>query len=141
MYAKGVVLIFILLMMLMTVVWGCTTGRRAYVPSEIEQYYGEWMNMDFDERIIYKNDGTFENYFGKATIPRWYGTLVITEQWKDREGAVWYKTVVENQVGMTRYVLSRISESGTVLEQVFFSNDYPSELDPKLVSYRVYKRQ
>jgi hypothetical protein len=46
----------------------------------------------------------------------------------------------ENQVGVTRYVLNKIGDSGTILENVFFSNNYPDELDPNLMSYRTFVR-
>jgi hypothetical protein len=63
----------------------CATSKKAYVANEDEEYYG------------------------KSDKPRWYGTFTITDKWADSEGNIWYKTIVINQIGVSRYVLNRIT--------------------------------
>jgi hypothetical protein len=130
----------ILTVCFVAVLSSCATTKKAYVPGEDEELYGTWHNEENDEVITYRPDGNFEDYFGKSNLPRWYGTFTITEKWVDREDNVWYRTILENQVGVTRYVLNKIGDSGTILVNVFFSNNYPDELDPKFMSYRTFVR-
>jgi hypothetical protein len=141
MKARNIITEVMLVLCLWVVLTGCVTVKKAYVPSEDEEFYGVWYNAENDEVVFYKPDGTFEDYFWRSELPRWYGTFTIKDKWVDREGNIWYRTVVENQVGVTRYMLNRIDHSGRVLENVFYSNDYPVDLDRNLMSYRIFERQ
>ena len=138
---RSVITVAILTVCFVAVLSGCATTKKAYVPGEDEELYGIWYNEENDEVITYRPDGHFEDFFfRKSNFPRWYGTFTITEKWVDREGNVWYRTIVENQIGVTRYVLNKIGDSGAILENIFFSNNYPDELDPNLISYRTFVR-
>jgi hypothetical protein len=119
----------------------CGTVKKAYVAKEYEEYYGTWVNTEFNDRQIINPDGTYEHYYGKSNKPRWYGTFTITDKWTDSEGNIWYKTIVVNQIGVSRYVLNRINKSRGVWEYVYFSNDYPNELNPNLMSHRIFNRK
>ena len=141
MKTRGIVTGVMLIFCLGAVLTGCATVKRAYVPSEDEELYGAWYNAENDETVFYRPDCTFEDYFGKSKFPRWYGTFTISDKWADGEGDIWYRTVLENQVGATRYMLNRIDHSEGVLETVYYSNDYPVDLDPSLMSYRIFERR
>jgi hypothetical protein len=140
MQIRRVITVAILTVCFVAVLLGCAMTKKAYVPGEDEELYGTWYNEENDEVITYRPDGHFEDFFGKSNFPRWYGTFTITVKWVDGEGNVWYRTIVENQVGVTRYVLNRIGDFGTILENAFFSNNYPDELDSNLMSYRTFVR-
>jgi hypothetical protein len=129
------------LLILLLFLGSCATAKKSYVAEENEEYYGTWVNTDFNDRQIINPDGTFEHYYGKSDKPRWYGTFTISDKWTDSDGNIWYKTIVTNQVGVRRYVLNRIDKSRGIWEYIYFSNDYPDELDPSLMSYRLFNRK
>ena len=63
----------------------------------------------------------------------------IEKKWKDDEGNIWYK--IESLAIMEYYELWKISNSGDTFEFVFTRQNYPDEIDPNHVNYRIYYRQ
>jgi hypothetical protein len=82
------IVIFIFLLSVLVLVGGCSTRRKVYAPTVDEHYYWIWISREFDDKLIYNSDGTFEHYFGKSDRPRWYGTYTITDRWTDSEGRI-----------------------------------------------------
>jgi hypothetical protein len=121
-------------------VCSCITGTKVSKTGEGEVYYGTWGNKEYGEKIVINADGTYEHFFGKSERPRWYGTFIIVDRWKDKKGNVWYKTIVTNQIGVKRYTINKI-ESRNTLEMTYYSNDFPETIDPSLFSYGIYYRE
>jgi hypothetical protein len=130
---------------------GVATGDNGYTPKENEEYYGIWVNPEYNTRTIMakaliKPDGTFIMYM-KMTNDSWddKGEFKINDKWTDANGDIWYKVTFETlfMPFTTYYELTKISKSGTVMESVFTINNYPDKIDsedPRLY-YRIRYRQ
>ena len=113
---------------------------------------GTWVNYEYrnegevGKQIRYEN-GMVDLYL-EASDTEMYrkGKIIINEAWTDNEGDVWFKS--HNFVGEYfegaephTFNLNKISNSRTVLEYIWSYHDYPTEIDPDHILYRIYYRQ
>jgi len=83
------------------------------------------------QKDIYYNNGKYEWYWSITdTEPGSTGTFKVENAWKDGEGNIWF-TVWRSYKGGT-WALSKVSNSGTVLEYVRYASNEnpPSKIDP-----------
>ncbi len=118
--------------------------------SKKEEYYGTWVNTDYDRSLltirakrIHNQDGTLMKYMSTSdTEPYETATFTIEDKWTDSEGNIWYKILytITGQI-LSRFELTKISDNGTTLETVFSIIDYPTEIVPNDGSNFIYSRQ
>lgn len=98
--------------------------------------YGTWSNKDHDgtaepSKYDFNLDGTWAIY--RTTTdkePSGFGEYSITEKWTDDMGNVWYKTTWKGALDSeSKYGLTRVSDSGTILEAAFSVTKYPTEIN------------
>jgi hypothetical protein len=121
-------------------------GEFRYFAGEDEELYGEWVNMNYGARPLQKwvfnPDGTaWACSRADLDAPEHRMRYLITGKWEDPNGNIMYKSHWIGSWGAEAFQLSRISDSGNKLEYVFHHKDYPKEIDPKNVYYRVYTRK
>jgi hypothetical protein len=118
--------------------------------SKKEEYYGTWVNTDYDRstlairaKTIHNHDGTMIKYVSTSdTEPYETATFTIEDKWTDSEGNIWYKILyTETEQILSNFELTKISDNGTTLELVISVIDYPTEIDPNNDMYRIYYRQ
>jgi hypothetical protein len=126
-----------------------------YVAKANEELFGAWINPDYgqldrEEKFINRPDGVVLCYNTAARAEElWSAKCAITHKWVDAEGNIWYKWIMTEKRGGSiystyeYYYLTRISGSGTVLEQSYSGYDYPDELNPESLKYNyfIYYRQ
>jgi hypothetical protein len=117
------------------------TGENGYTPKENEEFYGIWINPEYntrtlDAKILIKPDGTFYEYsMTKSDSWGTKGEYKINEKWTDAEGDIWYKvTFTAIYSTYTYYELVKISKSGTVKESVHTINPPVECLDTPRIS-------
>ncbi len=118
--------------------------------SKKEEYYGTWVNTDYDRstlairaKTIHNHDGTIIKYVSTSdTEPYEIGTFTIEDKWTDSEGNIWYK-ILYTETGqiISKFELSKISDNGTTLELVYSVIDYPTEIVPNDGINFIYYRQ
>ena len=138
--------ILILVLAVMVIAGSCATGKKA-VKAPIESLYGAWANPDYNtspqvSKRIYRPDGTFIDYT-HTDITMHHGPYeyTIQESWIDSDGNKYYKVDFILLGSDIWHDLLRINEADTVLEMMWFSNEYPSEIDPNHPNYRIFYRQ
>ena len=153
MKTRTLILVFIIMAFLI-IAGSCAAGKKAST-TEIDIYKelsGTWINKDYDDppgswpiaKYVIERDGTFDAYADSSSTSRTYfGEIIaIEEKWIDSEGNIWYKLTTENLVEKIQlYELGKIHSSGTVWEYISSSIDYPNEINPNHVKYRIYYRQ
>ena len=140
--------ILILVLAVMIVTGSCATSKKAYVATENEEFYGTWVNPDYDEGIhpgkLVVEHGKFAYYtMTYSTHSCKYGEYYIADKWTDSEGNIWYKyvdtlTITSVRDTNEKYGLAKINKSGSKLEIASQRNDYPTELDPDSLFYTLY---
>jgi hypothetical protein len=125
------------------------TGENGYTPKENEEFYGIWINPEYNTRTfkakkLCKPDGTWYDY-SMTTKDSWVGTgeYTINDKWTDANGDIWYKVTWTSITSTyTYYELAKVSKSGTVKESVYAINNYPEKIDPEdsKLHYRIYYR-
>ena len=114
-------------------------SEEPYVPKENEEYYGTWVNDEYDNVYTWtkweiKPDGTWTSY---SKVQSEYilvgkGTYTLTAKWKDDKGGIWYKMTNKNDIlEVNGYGLLHISDSGSTMEAAYGRSDYPTKIDPK----------
>ena len=140
--------IFMYLCMIFVVVTALIAGG-----DKEEELYGTWVNFDYNasaenaKRIIISDPGIRDEANGTIFFytreydeqPEGGITFRIEEKWKGDEGNIWYK--IEPFGMMVIYELWKISDSGDTLEIASTRQNYPDEIDPNHVNYRIYYRQ
>ena len=154
MKTRTYVSILILIFVVLIIVGGCATAKKAYVAKEDEELYGTWVNPEYDEeshvaKKVIKHDGTWDEYaMSNSNRPLGTGEYTIIDKWTDSEGNIWYKIIStffdekSIQRSNTYYYLSKIDKTGNVYELLFSSTDYPTEFDPDNLryNYRIHYR-
>ena len=114
------------------------------IPREtaMKAFCGTWYNDSSIgiQKDIYNTNGTYEFYYDKSgTKPDWTGTFKIEKAWEDSEGNILF-TVWRSFQGNS-WVLSKISNSGTVLElnRYFKPDNPPSKIDSDDPSYPYFR--
>ena len=120
-------------------------GENVYKATDNEELFGTWVNMDYTggwppQMIIIKL-GEEEAYSSaNDTEPMFTSESLISHKWTDAKGNIWYKNQYKQKMD-SGFVLSRISESGKMLEFVFSQWEYPTELDISSEYYRKFTRK
>ena len=134
-------------------------GPAKYTPKPNEELYGIWVNKSYSGQFAPGNDypqkevidangykifrlvDDFGTYFT--------GTELITSRWTDSDGNVWYKTSRGSNNGQKAIIfecLYKLSKSSTVRESewtesaTYSPGAYPTKIDAKDMTYRVYNR-
>ena len=104
-----------------------------------EVFSGTWVNEDYSglllymrQKVVHYPDGRWEEY-DLITDDEYYyyGNYTVDVIWVDSNGDIWFKARSEELVeGINRFVLGKISKSGTVLEYVSQVSRYPMEISP-----------
>ena len=122
----------------------CATTKTPLPTDNIDELVGTWVNTDYNiraQKIVIEPDGVYVSYKKiEYTVHSGTGTLEIIEKWRDSKGNIFIKTR-EIPGGDWVYSLNKISNSGTVLEYVNSYKDYPTEINPDDLEYRIYYRQ
>ena len=113
---------------------------------------GTWVNNEYRGEGIWGKQIRHENGMVDLymevfdTEPIRSGKIIINEAWIEEDGDVWFK--VHTFVGEyfegaapNNFALYKISKSRNVLEYVWSYYDYPTEIDPDHILYRIYYRQ
>jgi hypothetical protein len=126
-----------------------------YVMQDHEELFGTWINAEYDDsfkdgKVVYKPDGIVLSYDGAADQEEaWNARFAITDRWVDDEGNIWYKWLLTDaRRGAIKNVsdyccVSKISDSGRVMEISRSHNDYHIDMDPDTLKYEylVYYQQ
>jgi len=150
----------VLTVLLVMLVQSCAPAK--YTPKANEELYGTWINkgysghyardVDHAQKEVIDSTGYQAFRFVDDVGKYWVGAETITSKWTDSEGNIWYKTykgVRDWDDGMKPEVphfLYKLSKSATVRESVYAVRDiytpsaFPTKIDPKDASYRVYNR-
>ena len=132
---KKVVSIFILSIILP---FNYAHSGEPYVPKENEEYYGTWVNEEYNNvdtyaKWVINSNGTWAGYDAVwlKDVPSSKGSFKIIAKWKDQNGDVWYKTTWKNETwGQSGYDLIHISDSGSTMEAASYTLDFPTKIDP-----------
>ena len=113
-----------------------------------EIFSGTWVNEDYSgviywrQKIINYSDGRWEEYnFIKDDQPDHYGKYTMDDIWMDSVGDIWFKAHWECLVHGKYFLLGKISNSSTVLENVLQESRYPTEISPIGGHYTIRYRQ
>ena len=147
-----------LILMAAALIVSCAT--KPYVAKEHEEIFGVWVNTSYSysmstygssrmsvyaQKIIINPDGTCEVYGSLSdNIPHFTYQYTTTDKWTDSDGNIWYKIIGKYKteyIEQIRYELDKISNSGRTWEHVGSADDYPTEIDPNDLEYRIYYRQ
>jgi hypothetical protein len=137
------VLTFILTVLL--AVGSYATGPQQSARTELQ--FGIWVNSTYNvngqfAKNIINPDGTIKRFCAETdTEPNCYGKYTVTSSWHDRKGNLWIKFNYDTTGGLTFYVLTKYSNSGTVWEWVDSQIKYPTEMNPIAGNYGIYYRQ
>jgi hypothetical protein len=146
MKSKTLFTILILITIALIITESCATGKKA-AKAPIESVYGVWANPDYNTvprtaKFKVRPDGIIElaSHTELEYQQHEETTFTIVDSWMDSDGNKYYK--VETVRGMRDlYELWRINETDSVLEIVWSSVEYPSEIDPNHFNYRILYRQ
>ena len=117
-----------------------------------EELYGTWINTNYNTvakmaKYVFKPESIRDDADGMYTLyvrdydenPYESVSFRIEDKWTDDEGNIWYK--FEPFAVFKYYALFKMSDSGQTLEMIFSNQDYPTEMDPTDIEYRIYYRQ
>ena len=140
------IFVLVLGVVLITCTAGVLAGETAYFAKDNEPLYGTWINMDYDTRppqkLVFNPDGTaWSSMIASSEKPDWRIKYLITGRWEDANGNIMYKSHWIGDWGEEAFQLSRISNSGNILEYMFSHDDYPKEIRPEDFFYRKYTRK
>ena len=141
-----VILSVVSILVVLTLTVSYAEQKKGYVPKDDEEIYGTWVNTDYSlgrmQKMIVKPSEIIR--FSSATDESSYQymlTFTIIDKWTDSEGNIWYRTENKDTLGIVYSVLDKISSSGSILEYVWSHYEYPTEIDPNHVEYRIYHRK
>ena len=137
----------LLVLLALMLLGGCAPQK--YVPKANEEIYGTWTNKKiFPQKVVNTADGWKQYNYISDSVPLLEGIARAESKWTDSEGNIYYKgssTVTsETAKGSKWQELDKLSKSGTVWESVstmvreFEASNYPTKIDPKDSSYRIY---
>ncbi len=110
----------------------------------LDPVYGIWVNTNYTGKsgllpvkLSIEPDGTGAGYQNVSiTQPAYLLHHRIHEAWVDRKGDLWIKSIETHSYMLAEwYVLSRISDSGTVLERTKSLNKFPDRIEPVFTIY------
>lgn len=144
-------LLFSCMILLSVMLLGGYCYAQDYVPSAKEELYGTWTNeKQSPQKTVNFTNGFKDFALLSDSVPVSEGTEKITSKWKDSQGNIWYKTLGTGTGGESKgykwQTLQKLSKSGKMRELVdvlvgeFDSNSYPTTIDQKDGSYRLFYR-
>ena len=146
MKTRSLVSILILVLAVLFVIGSCATGKKA-VKAPIESVYGAWANPDYNTaphaaKFKTRPDGIIEAANHTELEYKQYleVTFTIVDSWMDSDGNKYYKVDIVRGINLS-YELWRINETDSVFEYVWSEIEYPSEIDPNHLNYRIHYRQ
>ncbi len=129
---------------LLVLLISCATTKTPLPTDNIDEIVGTWINPDYSERtqkIVVDPDGVYASYYTiEGTVQYDSITLKLIEKWADSKGNVYCK-IRADQPDYPVYELNRISNAGTVMEYIRNTRDFPTQIDPDDLNYRIYFRQ
>ena len=142
----------ILVLAVLIIAGSCATKRKAISYEDfIKAWSGTWINMEYGgkvaQKITLQPDGTREGFgISTSTTATFQDEVTTLETWLDSKGTIWYKAKWVNilPVGAKGYEMGKISDSGTIYEFVYASEDFPiEEWEPDRFEYNylIYYRQ
>jgi opacity protein-like surface antigen len=146
---KGMVLIVVLVVLMAASGYAQTSD---YIPKANEELYGTWTNENMSPQKTVNFAGGCKDFdLLSDSVSFGGGTEQIASTWKDSEGNIWYKTFDKGTAGGAYagykwQALQKLSKSGTVREfevkrvSEFDPNSYPTRVDAKDSSYKIYYR-
>jgi hypothetical protein len=149
MKARMLISIFILFLAVLIIVESCATLKKPYIPTENEEYYGTWVNPEYNNsirlvsaKVVNNPDGTWFSYMSVANSQSSSkGWFKIIKKWTDSEGNIWYRVDFNDPgVEIIRHQLTKIRNSGNTMESVFSAAEYPKKLDKDNLNYRIRYR-
>ncbi len=134
----------ILILVLSVLLASCATTKTPLPTDNIDEQVGTWINPDYSARpqkIVVEPDGIWVSYYTiEGTIEFSSGKLKLIEKWADSKGNIYCK-IRSDEPDYPVYELNRISNAETVLEYIRDTRDYPTEIDPNDLNYRIYYSQ
>ena len=122
----------------------CASTKIPLPTDNIDELVGTWVNTDYSfraQKFVLDPDGVYVSYKKiEYTVHSGTGTLELIEKWTDSKGNIFCK-IRFDRGGELVYELDRISNTGTVWESVQSYKDYPAEINPDDLEYRIYYRQ
>ena len=113
---------------------------------------GTWINKEYRDagwwgKLVVNENGRIDSYIEKSdTKPHEWGELVIYDIWTDDEGNIWFKSSGYSGgyfegADQANFELNKISNSGSIWENDKSYHEYPIELNPDALLYRIWYRQ
>ena len=147
------ILIVVLAVMVLLMI-SCATRKKASLTNKniYRELRGTWINTEYDvplqsepiAKIVVRRESIYEMFYDTSgTRPNYYGEIIfIEDKWIDSEGNIWFKLRSEYHGVPTQYYeLNKLHSSGNVWELQWSSTDYPNEINPNSVTYRIRYRQ
>ncbi len=134
----------VILLGVLLVLTSCATTKTPLPTDNIGELVGTWINPDYSirpQKIVVQPDGIYLTYKKiEYTIHSGTDTLIVIEKWLDSKGNIYYK-IRSDKPDYPVYELNKISNAGTVLEYIVDYKNFPTEIDPNDLDYRIYYRQ
>ncbi len=124
---------------------GCAS--KQYVPKEDEELYSSWVEAAAQtgavrQMVVISADGSYKRYpFTESKTPKETCIFEIEDRWTDSEGNVFYNVVFDKALSSANFRLFKISNSGTVLEEMIDLREFATKIDQKHYEYEIYYRQ
>ena len=136
---------FVIILGVLLFFTNCASTKTPLPIDNIDELVGTWINPDYSirpQKIVVEPDGIYLLYkkIEDTTHTSGTGTLKLIEKWVDSKGNIYCKIRIDDP-DYTVYELDKISNGGTVLEYIQDYKDYPTEIDPNHLDYRIYFRQ
>jgi hypothetical protein len=148
---KAVLSTFICLGFLFIYLNCVATPPTVAVDEVLSELLGTWVNYEYDppaetespaKRIVNADGSVLDFGISSFTQPTRVGQISIAEGWFDKEGNLWFKSVLEfDELTSGCYMINKISDSGAAWETVWQFYEYPKEFNPMFYSDWIYYRQ
>ncbi|HDY89020.1 MAG TPA: hypothetical protein ENH82_13015 [bacterium] len=136
---------FVIILGVLLFFTNCASTKTPLPTDNIDELVGTWINSDYSfraQKVVVEPDGIYLMYkkIEDTTYTLGTGTLKLIEKWADSKGNIYCK-IRSDQPSHPVYELDKISNAGTVLEYIQDYKEYPTEIDPNNLRYRIYYRQ
>ncbi len=136
---------FVIILGVLLFFTNCASTKTPLPTDNIDELVGTWINPDYSfraQKVVVEPDGIYLMYKKIEDTTHTYGTgtLKLIEKWADSKGNIYCK-IRSDRPDYEVYELNKISNAGTVLEYIQDYYDYPTEIDPNHLEYRIYYRQ
>ena len=145
---KTLVLMSILCLAVLIIFGSCATMKS---PDKLtyDRFCGTWANQKYEgkggdprAKTVLNPDGTYVGYqYLVQTGPAAVGKYTVEKRWVDDEGNYYYHVLAYSPlIDVTKYELWKINNYNSVWESNQSNSDFPVEIDPKGLKYRIYYR-